>query len=161
MASEDIQCLSVADKRSTQHKGTENLAIHNTFIRCSLALLTLKTTARFNMDGRNRAYFLVERSHGDEIPTVWKKLSEESRDKVCEQLKQVVQEMRSLKPPPQTGVQSCSGGSLRDSRNPRSYPRFGPFKTIKDFHVWLRDGVQLSEAEDRETTQTGRIFEIR
>jgi hypothetical protein len=47
MAPEHIPYLSAADQRSTQHEGTEHLAINNTFVRRSLALLALKTTARF------------------------------------------------------------------------------------------------------------------
>lgn len=196
MASEHIQCLSVADERANQHAGTENLAIHNTFIHRSLVLLALNTTARFytwmgfcvpitrnkivktgpyvhltegatmkfiekntsipvpkvycSFVRKNRAHIVMERIRGDELPTAWKKLSEESRQKVFDQLKHMVQEMRSLQPPPETGVESCVGGSLRDSRIPRSCPRFGPFKTIQDFHLWLREGLQPSQVEGRE-----------
>ncbi|MCJ1258069.1 hypothetical protein MMC24_005899 [Lignoscripta atroalba] len=99
---------------------------------------------------KNRAYIVMERIRGDEIPTAWKKLSEESRQKVFDQLKYMVQEMRSLKPLPGTGVESCVGGSLRDSRISRSSPRFGPFKTVQEFHLWLREGQQPSQVEGRE-----------
>lgn len=98
---------------------------------------------------KNRAYIVMERIRGDMIPTAWKKLSEESRQKVFDQLKHMVQEMRSLKPLPGTGVESCVGGSLRDSRIPRTSPRFGPFKTVQEFHLWLREGLQPSQVEGR------------
>jgi aminoglycoside phosphotransferase len=98
---------------------------------------------------KNRAYIVMERIPGDMIPTAWKKLSEESRQKVFDQLKHMIQEMRSLKPLPGTEVESCVGGSLRDSRIPRTSPRFGPFKTVQDFHLWLREGLQPSQVEGR------------
>lgn len=199
MAPEHIPYLSVADKSSTQHEGTEHLAINNTFIRRSLALLALKTTARFyawmgfcipiskkkiiktgpfvhlieaattkfvaentsipvpkihcSFVYRNRAYIVMERIQGDELPTAWKKLSEGSRQKVFDQLKRMLRELRALEPPSGTGVESCTGGSLRDSRIPRSCPRFGPFKTIQEFHLWLREDLQPSKVEGRENDQ--------
>jgi hypothetical protein len=157
MGSDHIQHVSDADERGIQHRGTENLAIHNTFMHRSLVLLALKTTARFytwmgvcvpitrnkivktgpyvhltegatmqfianntsipvpevycSFVRKNRAYIVMERIRGKELPTAWQKLSEESRQKVFDQLKHMVQEMRSLKPPPEIGVE----GSLCDS----------------------------------------------
>lgn len=99
---------------------------------------------------RNRAYIVMTRIRGNDIPTAWQKLSEQSRQRVFDQLRSMIQEMRLLKPPPGTGIESCVGGSLRDSRNPRSNPRFGPFKTIQEFHIWLREGFQPSQIEGRE-----------
>jgi len=168
MAPEHIPYLSVTDKGSTQHEGTEHLAINNTFIRRSLALLALKTTAKFytwmgfcvpiskkkiiktgpyvhlieaattkfvaentsipvpkiycSFVYKNRAYIVMERIQGDELPTAWKKLSEGSRQKVFDQLKRMLRDLRALEPPSGTGVESCTGGSLRDSRIPRSCP---------------------------------------
>lgn len=99
---------------------------------------------------KNRAYIVMERVQGYELPTAWKKLSKESHQKIFDQLKHMLQELRSLKPLLGTGVESCVGGSLRDSRIPRSCPRFGPFKTIQEFHCWLREGFQPSQVEGRE-----------
>ncbi|KAJ9636933.1 hypothetical protein H2204_005079 [Knufia peltigerae] len=194
MASENIPYLS--SHRDIQHRGTEHLAINNNFLRRSLALLALKTTARFydqmgscvpiskkklikmgpfvhlteaatmkfvtehtsipvpkvfcSFVHKNIAYLVMERYQGDELPTAWKKLSERSRHKVFDQLKRMLQELRALKPPHSTKVQSSVGGSLRDSRLPRSCPRFGPFDTIQEFHLWLRDGLQPSQIKGRD-----------
>ena len=52
------------------------------------------------------------------------------------------QELRTFQPPPGTGAESCEGGSLRDSRVSRSGPRSGPFDTLQEFHVWLREDLQ-------------------
>lgn len=105
---------------------------------------------------KNRAYLAMERIRGNDLPTAWKRLSKESRQKVFDQLQKMVREMRSLKPPPGTGVESCVGGSLRDSRNPRSCPRFGPFTTIQHFHLWLRENLQLSQVGDQPDMQDVR-----
>ena len=57
-------------------------------------------------------------------------MSEETIGDVFAQLRGIFQELRSLTPPLGTGVESCVGGSLYDSRLPRGNARFGPFKTI-------------------------------
>ncbi|PGH20108.1 hypothetical protein AJ80_03676 [Polytolypa hystricis UAMH7299] len=96
---------------------------------------------------KNRAYIVMERIQGEVIPRTWKRISEESRQKLFTQLKRMIQELRALKPPPGIGVESCVGGSLCDARIPRPLPRFGPFKTIQDFHKWLREYLQPSKGD--------------
>jgi aminoglycoside phosphotransferase (APT) family kinase protein len=177
----------------TQHVGSEDLAINNTFTRRSLTLLALHTTARlFKRDGhcrpistgkiiktgpsihlmesatmryiaqqtsipvpkvycsflhKNRAYIVMERIKGQPLARVWKTLSQEARSNVIAQLQSMIRELRALKPPPTTlGVESCIGGSLYDSRLPHGTPRFGPFKTIQDFHRWLRNDLTTKQA---------------
>jgi aminoglycoside phosphotransferase len=88
---------------------------------------------------KKRAYIVMERIQGETLGSVWYKLSEKSRSSILEDMKRLISELRSLEPPPGTGVQSCVGGSLRDCRMPRSCPRFGPFETIQEFHPWLRE----------------------
>ncbi|KAI0856738.1 kinase-like domain-containing protein [Xylaria cubensis] len=102
---------------------------------------------------KNRAYIVMERIQGEELPKAWKSMSEESRNDVFAQLRAMFQELRSLKPPPGIGVESCVGGSLYDSRISRGNPRFGPFKTVQDFHFWLRRDLKPEELEDREKDQ--------
>jgi hypothetical protein len=48
---------------------------------------------------KNRAYIVMERIQGDELPTAWQTLSEESRQKVFDQLKHILRDLRSVKPP--------------------------------------------------------------
>ncbi|CZT25430.1 uncharacterized protein RCC_11162 [Ramularia collo-cygni] len=96
---------------------------------------------------KDRAYIVMERIRGEEIPTAWKGLPEVARRKIYSELKAMLQELRALKPSSDTGVESCVGGSLYDSRITRC-PRFGPFKTIQDFHFWLRDELRPSEAQN-------------
>ena len=102
---------------------------------------------------KNQAYIIMERLPGRGIPKVWKTLSEAHLDKICEQLRTMLAELRALQPPPGTGVQSCVGGSLRDFRIPHCRPRMGPFKTVQEFHIWLRDGLQVDADPASDTTE--------
>ncbi|KAK4548490.1 hypothetical protein LTR36_009400 [Oleoguttula mirabilis] len=98
---------------------------------------------------KGRAFILMERIQGEEIPRAWERLGEAGRQKIFAQLRQMLQELRALEPPLGTGVESCAGGGLYDSRMP-THPRFGPFKTVQNFHFWLREELQPSEHKDRE-----------
>jgi hypothetical protein len=94
---------------------------------------------------KDRAYIVMQRIRRDPLPVVWQHLSDDSKQRVCEQLRSMVQDLRSIKRPPGMGISSCVGGSLHDSRIPRSSPRFGPFETIQDFHFWLRQEFEYEE----------------
>ncbi|KAF1838177.1 kinase-like protein [Decorospora gaudefroyi] len=102
---------------------------------------------------KNRAYIIMERIRGKDLASAWKSLSKESLQKILSQLKDIIQELRSIEPPPQTGVESCVGGSLYDSRLPHGTPRLGPFKTPREFHRWLRNDAEASQLRDSITKQ--------
>ncbi|KAF5565910.1 serine threonine kinase [Fusarium napiforme] len=102
---------------------------------------------------KNRAHIVMQRIQGRSIADAWRGLSDTDRSNVFAQLRRMFQELRSLTPPPNTGIESCIGGSLRDSRIPRSRPRFGPFKTVQDFHRWLREDLQPEDHPDRADDQ--------
>ncbi|KAM5359941.1 hypothetical protein ACJZ2D_014090 [Fusarium nematophilum] len=107
-----------------------------------------KVWCAFVRDGRT--YIVMERIHGEPITKGWSNRPQESREKLLAHLKLIIKELRSLQPSAGTGVESCIGGSLFDSRLPRSDRRFGPFKTIQEFHLWLRDGLQPADTEKPE-----------
>lgn len=98
---------------------------------------------------RNRAYIVMDRIQGVSLAEAYATLSGDDRKKVFAQLRSIFGELRKLPSPPGAGVRSCVGGSLRDSRIPRCKPRFGPFDTIQDFHLWLRDGLRPEEYPNR------------
>ncbi|KAF4947165.1 hypothetical protein FGADI_10621 [Fusarium gaditjirri] len=98
---------------------------------------------------KNRAYIVMQRIRGASLADAWKTLSDDDLSKIFAQLRRMFQELRTLVPPEGVGVQSCLGGSLRDSRIPRSRPRFGPFRTIQDFHRWLREDLEPDNHLDR------------
>ncbi|KPM45239.1 hypothetical protein AK830_g1292 [Neonectria ditissima] len=112
-----------------------------------------KIWSSFVRDGR--AYIVMERIHGDSISQGWNERSKESKEKLIFQLKLMLQDLRTIQPPPGTGVASCVGGSLFDSRLPRPDRRFGPFETIQDFHLWLRGNVRPLQMEKPEQATQG------
>lgn len=101
---------------------------------------------------KNRAYIVMERLQGEELPKAWTSLAQESIEDIFAQLRKVFQELRALTPP-NTGVESCVKGSLYDSRLPRGNPRFGPFRTIQEFHIWLGQDLKPEDLKDREHDQ--------
>ncbi|KAI5850816.1 kinase-like domain-containing protein [Durotheca rogersii] len=116
------------------------------FIADNTTIPVPKVWCSFTHNGR--VYIVMERIQGDPIPRGWGSRSKVSQEKLLAQLKPMIQELRSLQPRPGSGVESCTGGSLFDCRMPRpNGRRFGPFKTIQEFHLWLRGGLQPSEVE--------------
>ena len=96
---------------------------------------------------KGRAFTLMERIQGEPIATALRKLSDLDQWKVYAQLRAMIQELRAINPPSNTGVQSCTGGSLHDSRITHGLPRFGPFKTIQAFHFWLRREMSVPDIQ--------------
>lgn len=99
---------------------------------------------------KGRTYILMERIKGEMIGPALGSLGDDGQNKVFAQLKRMVDEMRSLPPPSNTGVQSCTGGSLWDSRIRRCESRMGPFATVQDFHFWLRDGFRFADHKHKD-----------
>ena len=112
------------------------------FIGCQTNIPVPKVYCSFIHKGTT--YIVMERIRGKTLAGAWPGLSDSERDNVMMQLRNFVQEMRAL-PAPGLSVQSCVGGSLRDSRIPRPEPRFGPFSSILSFHHWRREGLQLDQ----------------
>ena len=102
---------------------------------------------------RNRAYLVMQRVQGVSLARAWPSLSAAQLSAIFKQLRAMLAELRALPAPPDAGVQSCIGGSLRDSRIPRSRPRFGPFKSTQAFHLWLREGLRPEEHPERDDDQ--------
>jgi aminoglycoside phosphotransferase len=90
----------------------------------------------------NQQYIVMERIRGEPVGAGWSKRSQESRTKVLDYLKKMVEEMRRITPPEEVGVANVDGGPLYDPRLPGSSLYFGPFKTVQDFHRYLRGGQE-------------------
>ncbi|EGX93679.1 Protein kinase-like domain [Cordyceps militaris CM01] len=93
---------------------------------------------------RNVTYIVMERMRGKTLADAWPSLSDADVERILLQLRGMLDELRAV-PAPGTAIQSCIGGSLRDSRIPRPEPRFGPFSTTHAFHEWLREGLGPEE----------------
>ncbi|KAJ5218979.1 kinase-like protein [Penicillium cinerascens] len=93
-------------------------------------------------------YIVMERIRGDMIGSGWVHRSEESKTKLLAQLREMIRELRELKPPETMKVASVDGGSLYDCRILGPSMRFGPFDTTKDFHRHLRMGMEFNSKLD-------------
>ncbi|KAL1866866.1 hypothetical protein Daus18300_006569 [Diaporthe australafricana] len=101
----------------------------------------------FERDGR--AYIVMERIDGENLADGWNGRPGESKARILEQLKAIVEELRAIKPPPGVGagVANVDGGPIFDHRLPcRSL--WGPFPTIRDFHQELRGGIAVADIQD-------------
>lgn len=85
-------------------------------------------------------YILMDRIHGEMVAIGWTSRSAESKGKILQQLKGMIQELRSL-PPPGPSISGADGGPVYDVRFPGTSKTIGPFKTIHDFHLFLRNGI--------------------
>ncbi|PQE21535.1 kinase subdomain-containing protein [Rutstroemia sp. NJR-2017a BVV2] len=102
-----------------------------------------------------RAYIVMKRIQGKAIATVWKTLSEQSREKIFSQLKHFIHELRALKLTDGTILANCVGGSVREARIPRALPHMGPFKHIQEFHLFLEIISGPKNPKVRERARTG------
>ncbi len=102
---------------------------------------------------KKRAFIVMERMPGITVAQAWDSWSDEDREVFFDQMRAMFQELRALPPPPDGGISSCVGGSLSDFRLPRAWPRFGPFKTTQDFHLWLREELRPEDHPNRKEDQ--------
>ena len=112
---------------------------------------------------KGRTYMVMERIDGDYVGNAWYSRSKESREYILQQIKAMVAEMRSIPSPSDAMVASVDGGSLYDIRLPEETPggrgRFGPFKTISDFHRYLRRGVEAGSELRAEINELIKMHE--
>lgn len=104
-----------------------------------------KVYSAFERDGR--AYIIMERIDGENLAEGWNRRSDESKARILEQLKTMVQELRGIQPPSSIGVANVDGGPIFDHRLPCK-SLWGPFPTIRDFHQELRGGIAAEDIQD-------------
>jgi len=92
-----------------------------------------------------RTYILMERIRGETIAKRWYWLSDASKSTIVSQLKRMVQELRCI-PCPAEGVSNLDGGPIHDCQLPQT-SSWGPFDTVSDFHLALRNNVTLKSLE--------------
>ena len=85
-------------------------------------------------------YIAMQKINREILGSEWSKRSDDSRAKILQQLKRMVDEMRNIPPPRGQGVCNIDGGSIWDSRLPGTSMCHGPFESVHDFHRYLRGG---------------------
>lgn len=104
----------------------------------------------------NMARIVMERIDRESIGHAWKSLTVAQLKKIFSQLLKMFTELRAIQLTAGTGVESYGRGSLADSRIPHARSRFGPFKSIQEFHVWLREDFRLKDCPDHEDDEEWR-----
>jgi aminoglycoside phosphotransferase (APT) family kinase protein len=119
-----------------------------------------KVLSAFIRDGA--AYIVMEKIPGQELAKAWHRLSDQARASLLGQLREHLDQLRALPPPTEFSVGSCIGGSLQDFRQSCRPPpvQFGPFRTIQDFHSWLRNGLKQGEATGMEPAELDKLNEM-
>ena len=59
--------------------------------------------------------------------------------------------MRALQPPSGMSIAGVDGTSLHDFRLPNTFDHIGPFKNVRDFHRYLRRGLEDHEDHSPDT----------
>jgi len=93
----------------------------------------------------DKTYILMERIRGETIAKRWHSLSDMSKSLIFSHLKRIIEELRSI-PCQADGVSNLDGGPIHDCRLPQT-SSWGPFRTISDFHLALRNNVTLKSLE--------------
>jgi hypothetical protein len=89
---------------------------------------------------RGRVYIVMECIQGQTLCEGWVRRPQESKDKILQSLRSMIQQMRSLPPPSDIGVANVSGGPIFDQRLPdKSF--WGPFPSVREFHLGLCNGL--------------------
>ncbi|KAI1325732.1 kinase-like protein [Xylariaceae sp. FL0255] len=91
---------------------------------------------------RGRTYIVMERIDGTSVGQSWVRRTEESKAKILSQLRAFIEQLRSVQPPIKRGVSNIVGGSTHDPRLPDQF-YWGPFDSIDDFHLQLRNNIPL------------------
>ncbi|MCJ1421348.1 hypothetical protein MMC32_007711 [Xylographa parallela] len=110
---------------------------------------------------RGNTYILMERIRGETIAKRWRSLPDTSKASIFSQLKRMIEELRSI-PSETTGVCSVDGGSIHDCRLPQT-SSWGPFDTVYDFHLALRNNVTFKslEAQTHSSPSPAAISDMR
>ncbi|GAM90394.1 hypothetical protein ANO11243_084370 [Dothideomycetidae sp. 11243] len=91
---------------------------------------------------RGKTYTVTSEVKGHRLCEGWLDRSQESKDAIISQLREMLTELRALPHPPGIGVASITGGSVFDSCNVGDSIS-GPFKDVKGFYKMLMGGNDL------------------
>jgi hypothetical protein len=94
---------------------------------------------------RGNTSIVMERIRGETIAKRGRSLSDKSKASIFSQLKRMIDELRSMSPET-TRVCNLDGGPIHDCRLPQS-SFWGPFDTVHDVHLTLRNGMTSKSLE--------------
>ena len=92
-----------------------------------------------------RVYLVMGKIKGKMLYDGWQSRSAKSKEKILEQLRAFVQEMRSVPVPSGIAVASCAGGPVDDDRLPSNVN--GTYTGVREFHEALVNDADLNKTE--------------
>lgn len=108
------------------------------FIRQHTSVPVPKVHMAFEHKGR--VYIVMERIDGTYLGKGWVWRSEASKTTILNQLRNMVEEWRSIPPPVDVGVANVDGGPVYDARLPGKH-LWGPYSSCRQFHKELCNGL--------------------
>lgn len=117
------------------------------FVRRNTSIPVPKVYCAFERKGR--VYIVMRRIKAPYVAHRWVYRSKQSQQKVLQQLKAMLEELRALEAPEGVGVASTDHGPIYDPRLPERL-HWGPYSTIREFHQALTDGHDLAAVADNE-----------
>ncbi|RMY86647.1 hypothetical protein D0861_05787 [Hortaea werneckii] len=98
---------------------------------------------------KGRVYIVMEKIKAANVGNMWSSLSQASRERIFQQLRPMIEELRTLQPPKGMGVANVDGGPIFDPRLP-TQSEWGPFGGIDDFHKALVDHQDIGSVVDED-----------
>lgn len=99
---------------------------------------------------KGRVYIVMERIQATMLRSGWASRPAASQQKILQNLKAMIEEMRSIPPPKGTGVANVDGGPIYDERLPKT-SLWGPFSSIDEFHCQLRNGIMMKHVPSEDS----------
>lgn len=91
---------------------------------------------------KGATYIVMSKINGHIASHGWDALPEESKARILQQLRQMIQELRFIKPPKTIGIANSAGGPVYDCRLP-SKLFWGPYTSIHEFHEALINDISV------------------
>lgn len=89
---------------------------------------------------KGTSYIVMQHIKGQTAANGWTSRSDESKERILEQLRGMITELRSVTPPEGTKVSSVEGGPFYDCRLP-SQLYWGPYASVREFHEALVNNI--------------------
>jgi len=91
----------------------------------------------------DRVFMIMDVAEG-KLAYSWSRFSQTQQDKVVEQLRDYIGQIRAIPPPDPDVAGSLTGGHIHDGKR-IGYRPVRPFKDYDEFHKFLRDGIELNQ----------------
>ena len=97
---------------------------------------------------KGSTYILMERIDGKMIADRWIRRSEQSQAALLAQLRGYIAQLRALASPRSGVIAAADLSKLFDYRIPSARAGFGPFSSVEEFHLSLREGLSGDNVMD-------------